>query len=132
MVKLFSISFSFLILLQSIGLSFADIARIDELVEHAQYHNEQFGDNIAVFLAKHYGELKAEHHKEHHEEKEDHEQLPFQHQTNVSSMASFVLNCAKNEFKTPDFSESRTHNFFYQEPSSSLHLKGLFQPPRQS
>jgi hypothetical protein len=119
--------------MQSFGLSFiSDIAQIDEFVEHAEFHNEQYGDNIAVFIAKHYGELKTAHNKEHEEEKKDHEELPFQHQSHIFSSTAFVMNTTKDEFKTPEYLEFRTHNFFYQEPSSSLHLEGLFQPPRQS
>lgn len=113
-------------------MSISDISQIDEFIEHAQFHSEQYGDNVFVFISKHYGELKKDHNKEHQEEKEDHEQLPFQHQSHSSSITAFVLNTAKNDFRTPEFLEFRTHNFFYQEPISSLHLKGLFQPPRQS
>ena len=132
MVKLFSISISLLIFFQSFGISFDDVSQIDEFVEHAQFHSEQYGDNVFVFISKHYGELKASHDIEHKEEKEDHEKLPFQHQTHVNSSTAFVLNNFKHEFKAIDFSETRDYNFFYQEPSSSLHLEGLFQPPRQS
>lgn len=131
-IKLFSISFSFLILIQSIGLSVNDISQIDDFIEHAQFHSEQYGDNVFVFISKHYGELKAAHNKEHQEEKEDHEQLPFQHQSHISCMSAFIAITTKNEFKIPEFSDYKTHHFFYQEPSSSLHLEGLLQPPRQS
>lgn len=118
--------------MQSFGMSFSDLSQIDEFVEHAQFHNEQYGDNTIVFIAKHYGELKAAHEKEHQEEKEDHEQLPFQQYSNMYSISVFVLNTSKNELKILEFPEFRTHNFFYQAPSSSLHSEGLFQPPRQS
>lgn len=132
MSKLFSISLSFVILIQSFGISLADITQIDEFIEHAQFHSEQYGDNIIVFVSKHYGELKANHEKEHQEEKENHEQLPFQHHSHVSSIQAFVLNSNNQEFKTPEFSETNSHNFYYQAPSSSLHSEGLFQPPRIS
>lgn len=132
MKLLFSISFSFLILIQSIGLGVNDIAQIDEFIEHAQYHNEQFGDNIFVFISKHYGELKADHAKNHQEEKKDHEQLPFQHCSHISSVVAFFSSINKEEFKIIEFSEFKTHKFHYQAPSSSLHSEGLFQPPRQS
>lgn len=132
MSKLFAISFSFLILIQSIGLSINDIAQIDDFIEHAQFHNKEYGDNVFVFISKHYGELKVIHDKEHQEEKEDHEQLPFQHQSHVSCTSVFIANTTKEEIKIPEFLEYKTHHFFYQEPSSSLHLEGLLQPPRQS
>jgi len=133
LIKLFSISLSFVILIQSFGIGLADLTQIDEFIEHAQFHSEQYGDNVLVFISKHYGELKAEHNKEHQEEKEDHEQLPFQQHSHISSIiASFVVTTYKEEIKTAEFSEFKAHHFYYQEPSSSLHLEGLFQPPRHS
>lgn len=129
---LFSISLSLVILIQSFGIGFNDIAQIDEFIEHVQFHSEQYGDNVLVFISKHYGELKADHDRNHQEEKEDHEQLPFQHQIHSSSITAFVLNTKKEELKTVEFSEFKTHNFYYQAPTSSLHLEGLFQPPRHS
>ena len=132
MSKLFSISLSLVILIQSLGISIADIAQIDEFIEHAQFHSEQHGDNVLVFISKHYGELKASHEKEHQEEKEDHEQLPFQHQSHISLIPAFVLNTKIEDFKIFEFSEFKTHTFHYQAPSSSLHSEGLFQPPRHA
>ena len=134
LIKLFSIALSIIILLQSFGLSLSDISQIDEFIEHAQFHSERYGDNVFVFISKHYGELKTEHDKEHQEEKEEHEQLPFNHNncSHVSSITAFVLNTITNAFKTPEFSERKAHNFIYQAPSSSLHSQGLFQPPRHT
>ena len=93
-------------------MSISDISQIDEFIEHAQFHSEQYGDNVFVFISKHYGELKKDH--------------------NISTVIAFIFNSPKEDFKIAEFSEFRTHNFFYQEPTSSLHSKGLFQPPRQS
>ncbi|HIB48937.1 MAG TPA: hypothetical protein EYN07_01265 [Flavobacteriaceae bacterium] len=135
MIKLFSISFSFLILLQSFGISFSDVAQLDEFIEHAQFHSEQYGDNVFVFISKHYGELKANHHKEHEEEKEDHEELPFNHSScfHITSLPAFVLNTIKVEISAPDFLDRTDKpNFHYQAPTSSFHSLGLLQPPRHS
>ncbi len=120
--------------MQSLGISFNDIAQIDNFFEHVTIHNKKYGDSIIVFISKHYGELKADHQKEHQEEHEDHEHLPFSHSncSHVSSIPAFVLTTNKHELKIPEFSEFRLHNFFYQEPSSSLHEEGLLQPPRLS
>ncbi|WP_238934580.1 hypothetical protein [Aurantibacter crassamenti] len=123
---------SFVFLFQTIGITASDMVQIDEFIEHAQFHSEQYGDNVIVFVSKHYGELKADHDKEHQEEKEKHEQLPFQQHSHVSSLTAFVLNSNKEDFNTSEFSEFKTHTFFYQEPSSSIHSEGLFQPPRNS
>lgn len=134
MSKLFSISFSFFILFQSFGISISDVAQIDEFIEHAQFHSEQYGDNVFVFISKHYGELKAEHEKDHQEEREDHEKLPFNHNncSHTSALIVFVFNSYKQDFNIPEVLELRTHHFFYQSPSSSIYSEGPFQPPRIS
>lgn len=123
---------SFVTLLQSFGLHIDDLVQIDEFIEHAKFHSEQYGDNVLVFMSKHYGEHKADHNRDHQEEKEDHEELPFQHQSHIYSITAFVFNTPREEFKTPEFPEFSIHNFYYQAPSSSLHSEGFFQPPRIS
>ena len=130
--SIFSISFSLIILIQSFGISLSDLGQMDEFIEHAKFHSQQHGDNVFVFISKHYGDLKSEHNKEHQEEKEDHEKLPFQQNSHMSSIAVFVLNTQKQEFKILEFSEFKEHNFHYQSLTSSLHSEGLFQPPRHS
>lgn len=118
--------------MQSLGLHVDDISQIDEFVEHAQFHNEQYGDNLLVFIAKHYGELKADHDKDHQDEKGEHEELPFQHQSHIASITDFVINTFKLDLKRPETADFKKHNFFYQAPSSSLHSEGLLQPPKYS
>lgn len=130
--KIVSISLSIIILIQSFGIIITDIAQIDEFIEHAQFHSEQYADNIFVFISKHYGDLKVAHYKDHQEEKEDHEQLPFQQHLQLSSTTAFVITTYKEEIKTIEFSEFKSHHFHYQELSSSIHLDNPFQPPRQA
>ena len=132
MKLLFSISLSFIILLQSFGVHIDDMVQIDDFIEHAQFHSEQYGDNVFVFISKHYGELKADHDKDHQDEKEEHEQLPFQHQSHLTVVADFILNAQKLTLRTPEFAEFKKHSFYYMVPSSSQYLEGLFQPPRHS
>ena len=130
-MKGISIILSFVFLFQSLGLKMNDFIQLDEFIEHAQFHNQQYGDNILVFISKHYGELKADHNKEHQEEKSDHEQLPFQHNMYVSSIAVLSFGVTNRlELNTPEFLDFKSHNFFYQESSSTLYSEGLFQPPR--
>ena len=109
-----------------------DIVQLDEFIEHAQFHSKQYGDNVLVFISKHYGELKAAHDKEHQEEKNDHEELPFQNHCQLTSLVVFNINTFNDSIKTPVNLESRSYNFHYQAPSSSLHTEGILQPPRIS
>lgn len=132
MLKITSIAISLLILVQSFNVHINDIIELDELIEHAQFHAEEHGDNFLVFISKHYGELKAEHSEKHQEEQEEHEQLPFQHQGQTASLYAFVLNQAPENTVVIDFSLEGDTNFFYQASYYSLDQEGLFQPPRQA
>jgi hypothetical protein len=132
MTKLFSIATALLILFQSFNVHFDDITELDELIEHAQFHAEQYGDNFFVFVSKHYGELKAEHNQQHQEEKEQHEQLPFQNQTQSASLYAFVLNTPVETTSMPEIGVYGSANYFYQASYHSLTQERPFQPPRQA
>lgn len=132
MTKLISIAVSLLILVQSFNIHFNDIIELDELIEHAQFHSVEYGDNFLVFISKHYGELKAEHSQKHQEEKEEHEQLPFQNQCNTTSLSAFVLNQAADYPVEIDLAFDCDSNYFYQASYHSLAQDGLFQPPRHA
>jgi len=130
--KLFSILISSLILLQSFGVHYDDIIQLDELIEHAEFHKAEYGDNIIVFLSKHYGDLKLEHQRDHQEEKKDHEKLPFNHSSSITSVADMVINPFKTELNQFEVIDFNVLNFHYQAPTSSLHTKSILQPPRIS
>lgn len=132
MAKLFSIFMSGLILIQSFDIAFNDIAQFDELLEHAQFHAEEYGDSLFVFISKHYGELKDQHDKEHQEEKKEHDKLPFQNHYGCASSVAIVTDTSFLRMNCPQIPESKTTNFYYHPPISSLHAQGLFQPPRIS
>jgi len=132
MTKLFSIATSLLILFQSFNVHIDDLVELDELIEHAQFHAEEYGDNFFIFVSKHYGELKAEHNKQHQEEKEQHEQLPFQNQCQSPSLYAFVLNTPLETDSVLEIGVYNSTNYFYQASYHSLAQEGLFQPPRQA
>lgn len=129
MNKLFAITLSFMIMLQSMNLSVVDMFNITELIEHAQEHKEEFGDNFFQFIAKHYGSEKAQHAGDDHH-KTSHDNLPFQHTYHLSLV--FVIELNTHYYS--DFAEFNTNgssaNFYYKAPSSSLFVSGIFQPPR--
>lgn len=118
--------------MQSFGIHYNDVVQLDELIEHAQFHNEAYGDNLFVFISKHYGELKSEHEKNHQEEKGEHEKLPFSHLCHIGSVSVFFLDTCSIEIEALEISEFRTSNFYYQPCTSSLHTNGILQPPRIS
>lgn len=132
MSKLIAIILSGFVLIQSFHIGAEDILQIDELIEHAQFHKQEYGDNFFVFVSKHYGELKVEHSKNHQEEQKDHEQLPFQcqgHSTVIIASLPFKNCNSVNAVEVVNTSES---NFYYLNLYSSLHEKELLQPPRQA
>ncbi|WP_296311771.1 hypothetical protein [Winogradskyella sp. UBA3174] len=132
MSKLFAISLSALMLIQSFNIGADDIMQLDELMKHAQFHEQEYGDNLFVFLSKHYGDLKAEHSKNHQEEQKDHEQLPFQCQGHVSSVIAFMPHhsfLCSDDIEILDTTES---NFHYLNLYHSLLDKELLQPPKQA
>lgn len=131
MTKLVSILTSVLILFQGFNIHFDDLMELDELIEHAQFHSETYGDNFLVFLSKHYGELKAEHAQKNQEERQEHEELPFQHQCQTASISVFVLNDPLSYPEPKEPVVNNSVNFVYQVSSSTFQKEGPFQPPRQ-
>ncbi|WP_299337860.1 hypothetical protein [uncultured Psychroserpens sp.] len=129
MSKLVAILLSSLVLVQSLRIDYDDIAQLDELIEHAQFHQAEYGDNFLVFISKHYGELKDEHSQNHQEEKTDHEQLPFQCQDHMVVITAFVIQAHSSELEVIELFEMKDSNFYYRSSLSTLHKKGLFQPP---
>ena len=132
MVRIISISLSLLLLVQSFNISLSEFVEVDELIEHAQFHAEKYGDNFLVFLSKHYGELKSEHSKKHQDEQQEHDELPFQQQLLSVSLSFFVLD--ENDISTIEspFLVEESSNYYYQDSHSFFVEEGLFQPPRPS
>jgi hypothetical protein len=129
MSKLIAILLSWIIMLQSMNLNLVDVLNINELIEHAQEHKEEFGDNFFQFLAKHYGADKAQH-AHHDSHKTSHDNLPFQHTCHLSLV--FVIDLNTTYFSDlKEFSTTgQSANFYYKSPSSNLFVSGIFQPPR--
>lgn len=127
MMRIASILLSGLLLLQSLHLPVPDLAQLDELLEHARYHQQQYGDSFLTFLAKHYGDQKSEHQQEHQE----HEQLPFQHlPQQLLSPSPFFLAQRHIDLGLPESRETQSHSFYYRLRSAGLFEGGVFQPPR--
>jgi hypothetical protein len=130
--KLFAISLSALMLIQSFNIGTDDILQLDELIEHAQFHKQEYGDGFFVFISKHYGQLKADHSKNHQEEEKDHEQLPFQCQGHTATVITFLaqdLYSYSNDITLLNTTES---NFHYLNLYHSLLDKELLQPPKHA
>lgn len=129
MVKILSILFANLILFQSFNLGHDDIMKIDDLLEHATYHQETYGDTFLEFLAEHYTENSINHEDDHQE----HDNLPFKHdsQNCHHTISSFTLTFNHFELKPNQDIKHKSH-FFYQDLYAFLNKPSVFQPPRQA
>ncbi|PCE66169.1 hypothetical protein B7P33_02410 [Sediminicola luteus] len=126
---MFHILLANLVLLQALGVGARDIIQFNELVEHARFHQQTYGDDFLTFLSKHYGEQKEDHEKNHQEEKEQHGALPFQKATHVAELA---LTAPFLEMERPRLvlMEQRTKIFSYENLHSLFEPRGIFQPPK--
>ena len=127
MRTLFSILFANLILFQSFNIGFDDISKFSTLLDHASFHQEQYGDSFFEFLAEHYGEEFVNHSSEHKE----HQDLPFKHDQQTCHNSTTILMPQSNaiELKEYLFGESNK-TFFYKESYSLFEKPSVFQPPR--
>lgn len=130
MTQLISIAFSILILSQSVGFGISDIFRVGDLLEHSEYHSENYGDSFSDFLAKHYGSLKETHKKNHSEEKQKHEKLPFQDLSCNHSLSVSILTPFFNISQDWRVSLQKKSNYFYINLYSSSEKSNIFQPPK--
>lgn len=127
MTKLFAILFSILILVQSSNIGFEDISKLNVLLEHAQYHQETYGDSFFEFLTEHYGEDMLQHQNDH----EEHEELPFKHKQDCTHIAfDFTANAQFCLHNTNPILIRIPLNFFYKESSSLFEKPSVFQPPK--
>lgn len=129
MQKLVSISFSFLILIQSFNISFEEFSRIGILLEHAKFHQEQYGDSFFEFIAEHYVDSSyhpASDHKEH-------EDLPFKdhHPSSVHSAAVFTITTQDYIIIDNLFVEIPI-TFYYSDSFSLFEKAAVFQPPKHT
>lgn len=130
MKTIFAISLSFLIFSQSVGLSASDVFMLKDLVEHAQYHHEKFGDDFTTFFKKHYGSEKTEHQKKHKEEKSQHEKLPFQHNNANHIVVDVIVAGYGFPLEKSVIPYIGNSHFYYQNLYSFLERASIFQPPK--
>lgn len=123
---------SIAILFQSFGFSTDVISKISEVVEHAKFHNTEYGDNLVVFLSKHYGDLMADHQKEHQEEQEQHEELPFKQLSTLAGSLSMALIFYSIDVPCPVNVYLNSQNFIYKVGCGSFFLDKQLRPPRVS
>jgi hypothetical protein len=127
-MKLTAILLSNLILLQSLNIGLETFSKINVLIEHAQFHQETYGDSFVDFLIEHYGdeEDSTEIHKEHGD-------LPFKQDcVNHNHLPSiFALNTQVFELKQT-LTIQIQQNYFHRESYSLVDRPTVFQPPKHA
>ncbi|WP_117883576.1 hypothetical protein [Aureibaculum luteum] len=127
MTKLIAILSSGLILFQSFNISIDDISKLKVLLEHAEYHQKNYGDTFMEFLVEHYSDDDIKKGNNH----EEHDDLPFKHHnhncSHVNGTFTFrpiVYNLDFKPFVSIPF------NFFYKDSISCFEKPSVFQPPK--
>ncbi|MEE9348852.1 MAG: hypothetical protein V3U80_02265 [Flavobacteriaceae bacterium] len=131
MIKLASLLFSTLFFFQSANIHFGDVLQLREFIEHANLHQEKYGDSFLTFVSKHYGDLKESHKEQHQEEEKNHKHAPIHHDcASQSIQIDVLLDFYTITFKTNPFIDSKKTNFYYQDEFSTFEKQKIFQPPR--
>lgn len=129
MMKIIAIFLSNLVLLQSLHVDVKDINKINILFEHAQFHQEKYGDSFFEFLYEHYIDQEISESQKHQE----HENLPFKegahHFNHLDSVLE--LNLGLFGLVLPNKIMSKT-TFFYKESYTTFEKPSIFQPPKLS
>lgn len=126
-MKFYAILLSNMILLQSLNINFETFSKLNVLLEHAQFHQEKYGDSFIEFLYKHYGDQKISENLNHKE----HKDLPFKNNSNhFNHLVSILeINVEKFNLKKQKTLLSKS-NFFYKESYTNFEKPSIFQPPK--
>lgn len=127
--KFASLLLSFFILFQSFNVHLLDVLKLQSLLQHIEFHESTYGDDIFSFLAKHYGDKMTEHREQNNGEG-DHQKLPFNHSVCMDAGQLFILEsfAAKLVLSDPPIVKKRT--FHYYNFYSYLENTDIFQPPK--
>lgn len=129
MSKILAITYSLLILIQSFNINLEDISKFSALLEHAEFHEEMYGDTFFQFLAEHYGDARDTHDNDHKE----HKDLPFKdnHHMCTHINTSFISIANNFELNQYEFIEI-PFNFHYNETITDSEKTAIFQPPKHA
>lgn len=127
---LLAISLSLTVFFQSVGIEISDILMLSELVKHAKFHSDEYGDDLYTFFEKHYGELKAEHDATTQDEKSQHDKLPFQHHNCNHTLSEVLIIKYGYSLKRSVISVTHKHLFYYKNLYLFLEGTVIFQPPK--
>lgn len=132
MQQLVSILLSVILLAQGISFNSGELEKMDTLLEHARFHKDKYGDNFAVFLDKHYGNQKDEHLSEDQEERQEHQDLPFQQSGQLLIQTAILNEAGMAAISSTVVITLQHENYFYEQLHASLLVEEILQPPKSS
>lgn len=124
-----SIFLSVFILSQSFNIHFMDVLKLSNLLEHMEFHESAYGDDIFSFFSKHYGEKMREHEGQ-QDTSRDHQKLPFHHSFSIDFGQFFLVELSLERLVFSVSPDAERNFFDYDNIYSFLENKDIFQPPR--
>ena len=116
--------------MQATNIHIDDVMKLKELIEHAKMHSERYGDNLATFLSKHYGELEESHKQQHQQEKKEQPQSPNSHDCTAQVQVDFIANPFDNSISTYNLVDILKYNIHYSDNVSSHEKLKVFHPSK--
>ncbi|MFD1316205.1 hypothetical protein [Namhaeicola litoreus] len=129
MVKLQSVIFAFLFLMQSFQIHISDLLHLNDLIEHYSYHSDEFGDDLFSFIEKHYGTLTQNHLDDDPLDQQKHQNLPFHH-ISLQLDFQFLLNPVTWFIEDQENNSLQKQSYFYRFGEGVRLYSKVFQPPR--
>jgi len=117
------------ILFQSMFSNVNILFEISEVIEDYKLHQTKYGDNLATFISKHFGDLKDSH-KEQHKKDHEHHNHPCQSELANNVQGVYVLQQYDLSLESIVKIISEKDNFYYKKSSSNFEKQKIFQPPR--
>lgn len=129
LAKSTSLLLAIFMLSQSFNIHLMDVLKLSNLIEHMEFHESVYGDDIFSFLAKHYGD-QTEEHKGQRKDSRDHQKLPFNHAVSIDAGQLFIFDASIMKLALSDTPDVKLSIFCYYNFYSFLENTDIFQPPR--
>ncbi len=120
-------------LMQSISIDAMNIFDLSDLINHFHMHEENYNDDFASFIAKHYGSSHTDHDmevKNSDQHQHEHQNLPIEHDIHkgYTFIACFINNTNSIQNSTEIIIER--NSFYYVEKHHSSGVIGILDPPK--
>ncbi|MEL4454723.1 hypothetical protein [Lutimonas vermicola] len=122
---------SVFVLTQSFSIHASDMFKLGSLLDHIEFHQATDGDDIFLFLSKHYGN-KMQQNKGETGNDTEHQKLPFNQRLACDSGHLFVFQLEQPVFLFTEIPNAEKRDFYYYNFYSFMENSDIFQPPQQT